>query len=371
MTAKPPHSAEAARKLTVARAQLLLNKGHGFFGMLALRLKLVEDPGVKTLAVDGKHVFYNPEFVVNELTDSLTRSALAHEVMHCVFEHINRRGERSARKWNQAGDYAINLVLEDAGFEIGKSWLLNRAYVDMTADEIYNLLPDDNDGDGNDPLCDVQSGNSHDADEANVEWKVAAVQAATAAKAQGNLPGALQRFVEEITAPPKVDWRQQLRQFVTEISKEDYAWSRPNRRYLSAGLYLPGLWSESMGEIAVVIDTSGSIDQHTLNAFGNEIKSIAAAVRPSRIHVIYCDSEVNHVDEFDATQELHFDMHGGGGTDFRPPFVHLEEQGVTPRCLVYLTDLYGPGPEHVDYPVLWVCTTDQVAPTGQTIHIEV
>jgi predicted metal-dependent peptidase len=364
-------SAAAAEKLTIARAQLLLNKGHGFFGMLALRLKLVEDPTVKTLCVDGKRISYNPDFVLNQLSDSLTRSALAHEVMHCVFQHIGRRGDRDPRKWNKAGDYAINLVLEDAGFEVGKSWLLNHAYVNMTADEIYNLLPDEDGGhEGDDPLDEIGDG-GEDHEVTDVEWKIAAVQAATASKANGTLPGALKRFVEEITAPPKVDWRQQLRQFVTEVSKDDYAWTRPNRRYLAAGLYLPGLWSESMGEVAIGIDTSGSIDQDTLNAFGAEIKAIASAVRPSKIHVIYCDMEVNHVDVFDATQELHFDMHGGGGTDFRPPFEYLQEQGITPRCFIYLTDLYGPGPESVDFPVLWVSTTDEVAPTGQTIHIEV
>lgn len=366
-----PNSAIAAKRLTTARAQLLLNKGHGFFGMLALRLKLIEDERTKTLSVDGKVIRYNPDFVATQLTDSLTRSAVAHEVMHCVFQHIGRRGNRSPRKWNQAGDYAINLVLEDAGFEIGQSWLLNRAYVGMSADQIYNLLPDSDDDDGDDPLCEIGDGDHDDRDTVEVDWTLAAVQAATAAKANGTLPGALQRFVEEVTAPPKVDWRQQLKQFVTEVNKDDYAWSRPNRRYLSAGLYLPGLWSESMGEVAVCIDTSGSIDQRTLDAFAAEIKAIVAAVRPAKTHVIYCDAEVNHVDVFDPTDELHFKMHGGGGTDFRPPFAHLEEQGVTPRCLIYLTDLYGPGPDVVDFPVLWVCTTDQVAPTGETIHIEV
>ncbi len=361
----------ALRKLTVARSQLLLNKGQGFWGVLALRLKLVERPDIPTLAIDGKHIFYNPDFVMN-LSDSLCRSAVAHEVMHCVFDHVGRRGSRSPRRWNQAGDYAINQVLEEAGFEIGDGWLLSKAYSGMTADQIYNMLPEDNGNDGNDPLDQVMdgAGDGTGTETSAVEWQIAAIQAANAAKSAGKLPGGLERFIEETTTN-KVDWRAALRQFVTEISKNDYSWSRPNRRFLSAGMYLPGLYSESMGEVAVVIDTSGSIDQATLNAFGSEVKAIVDSVKPLKTHVIYCDAEVNHVDEFTPEQELHFEMHGGGGTDFAPPFVHLEQNDIKPSCLIYLTDLYGPFPDAPEFPVLWVCTTNQVAPFGQTIPIEI
>lgn len=370
MKTQTKNSAEALKKLTVARAQLLLNKGHGFFGMLALRLKLVERTDIPTLAVDGKHCFYNADFVVNELSDSLTRSALAHEVMHCVFHHIGRRGTRDPRKWNKAGDYAINLVLEEAGFDIGQTWLLNPAYKGMTADEIYNLLPDD-DGGNDDPLDEILNGEAGAQEHDEVDWKLATVQAANAAKAQGKLPGSLQRFVDDATAPPKVNWKDQLRQFITQISKDDYAWSRPNRRFLSAGVYLPGLWSENMGEIVVVIDTSGSIDQHTLDVFGSEIKALVSAVRPIKTHVVYCDAMVNHVDEYEAHDELKFEMCGGGGTDFRPPFDYVQEQGIKPECLVYLTDGYGPFPDAPEYPVLWCMTTEVKAPLGETIEIEV
>lgn len=360
----------AHKKLATARAQLLLNRGHGFWGTLALRLELVEEPQVKTLAVDGKHVFYNPDFVLS-LSDSLTRSALAHEVMHCVFDHMNRLQGRDLKKWNVAGDYAINQVLEDASFEIGKGWLLNAAYKDMSADEIYNLMPDLPPDDGGDQALDeVLPGIATQAESNAIEWKIATIQAAQQAKAAGNLPSSMSRFIEDATKP-QVNWREQLRRFVTQISKDDYAWSRPNRRYLSAGLYLPGLYSESMGDIVVCVDTSGSIDQKTLDTFGAEIKSIVAAVRPANTHVIYCDAEVNHVDTFGPYDDMRFKLHGGGGTDFNPPFEHVEQQQLRPECLVYLTDGYGPFPNQPDYATLWVMTTDVEPPFGETIRIEV
>jgi predicted metal-dependent peptidase len=360
---------DALKKLSTARAQLLLNKGQGFWGVLALRLNLVERPECKTLAVDGKNVFYNPEFVLG-LTDSLCRSAMAHEVMHCVLDHMRRRGSRNPKKWNHAGDYAINLILEEGGFEIGKGWLLHKNYAGMSADEIYNMLPDDdgNDDDGDQALDEIlDAANATDADA--VEWQIAAVQAATQAKNHGKLPASIERLVEEITEQ-KVDWRSALRAFMTERAKDDYSWARPNRRYLAAGMYLPGMYSEAMGEVAIGIDTSGSIDQHTLNTFGSEIKAIVDTAKPVLTRVIYCDAEVNHVDEFTPEQELTFKMHGGGGTDFCPPFELIDEKGWKPACMVYLTDGYGPFPPEPPYPTLWVCTTDVVAPFGRTIPIQ-
>ena len=364
-------NAQAAHKLTVARSQLILSQP--FFGMLALRLRLVERADIKTLAVDGKNVFYNPDFVLS-LTDTLCRSAMAHEVMHCVFDHITRCGAREPKKWNYAGDYVINQLLHDAGFEIGEGWLLDARYKGMHADEVYSLLPDnpENNGKGQGPLDEMMPGGDGTSSAADAtEWKIATIQAAAAAKAVGKLPGSLQRFVEDSTRP-QVDWRDRLRRFMTQTNKDDYSWARPNRRYLSAGLYLPGLYSENMGPVVVGIDTSGSIDDKTLQAFGGEIRALVQAVRPSEVHIVYCDAEVNHVDVFSPYDEMKFAPHGGGGTAFKPVFDYVVEKNLKPECLVYLSDLYG---DHhftpPDFPTLWCCTTNETASFGDTIRIEV
>ena len=130
---------KAAQKLSLARTKLILE--HGFFGLLALRLQFVERVDIPTLAVDGKHIFYNPDFVLS-LSDKITQSAVAHEVMHCVLAHISRRGSRDPKKWNVAGDYALNQILVDSGFTLGDNWLIDNKFKGMSADEIYNLLPD-------------------------------------------------------------------------------------------------------------------------------------------------------------------------------------------------------------------------------------
>lgn len=358
---------DIADKLTRARTQLILD--HSFFGQLALRLPLVESPDIPTAAVDGKHIYYNPEFIDKHPAAQI-KTILAHEVMHCVFDHIGRRNDRQPRKWNQAGDYVINQALLDAGFEAVPNWLHNTAYRDMGTDEVYNLLPESGEGDGKDPMDNCMDGDPADTDVQATDWKIATIQAANQARAEGKLPQSLARFIEELTAA-KLDWRAMLRRFITETSRDDYSWARPNRHFLQQGFYLPTLYSETMGEIVVVIDTSGSIDQATLNAFGGEIKAIIQNSRPSKTHVIYCDAKVNHVDEFGPNDDLTFAMHGGGGTSFVPPFEYVAEHDLKPVCLVYLTDLYGRFPSAPDYPVMWVCTTQEVAPFGETVPIEV
>ncbi len=356
-----------ADQITRARTALVLDQP--FIGVLALRLRIVEDTSVKTAAVDGKSIRYNPAFIA-ELTPGETKTLIGHEVFHCVFDHIGRRGDRNPRRYNQAGDYVINETLDKAGFDPIKGWLRSPVYDDMSSDEVYNLLPEDDDP-GKDPLDDCQDGDPDSTEADAVEWKVATIQAANAARAMGKLPASMERFIDALTAS-KVDWKAILRRFIVETSKNDYSWMRPNRRFVAQGLMLPTLYSESMGEVVVCIDTSGSIDQDTLNAFGAEIKAIIESVRPSKTVVIYIDSEINHIDEFGPNDELHFEMHGGGGTAFAPSFAYVEEHNIKPVCLVYLTDLYGDTSfAPPDYPVLWCCTTSEIAPFGETVKLEI
>ena len=363
-------------KLTKARAALLLDQP--FFGALALRLKLEPMSSAEvaqlalrgrapTLSVNGRVIKYCEVFI-ESLSMDLVKSAIAHEVGHCVFEHISRRGVRDPSKWNQAGDYVINAMLKDSGFSLGTGWLYNAAYASMSADEIYNLLPD---GGRDNSLCDIEQCPPEESEIERNEWQTATVQAANVAKAAGCLPEAMKRFVEDMLAP-KVDWRAQLRRFVTEKSKNDYSWARPNKRFMAHGFVLPSMYSENMGLLVCGIDTSGSIDQAALTAFGSEIQGAWDAVTPNTLTTIYCDAEVNHVDHFNYGDTLHFDMHGGGGTDLRCIFNRIEEDGIGPSALVVLTDGYTPFPSSPpNYPVLWCMTTDVQAPFGETIRVEV
>lgn len=375
---------DAFRQLQKARANMIID--HPFFGTLALRLRLEEAP-IKTLAVDGKTIFYNPEFVLG-MSLEVTKAAVAHEVMHCVLDHLTRREGRNPHKWNRACDFALNPILKDAGFTLGESWLYNAGWVGKSADEIYSMLPDGGAGGGSEDgpdgadngLCDVRfpAGEPGEVDsesakaaaeEAALDWKMATAQAAHEALKQGKLPGSLKRFVDEALGYT-VHYREILWRFATEVSKNDYSWSRPSRRWLSAGAYLPSLHSEQMGEMVVVVDTSGSIGDATLSSFAGEISALRSALIPQRLHVVYCDARVQKVDTFEPGDPFSIEAPGGGGTDFRPPFRWLDKHGIHPACLVYLTDMHGTFPDAPPpYPVLWCATSDEVAPFGETARV--
>lgn len=356
-----------ATKLSVARSRLLLD--HPFFGVLALRLQLIEDESIPTLATDGNSIVYNPQFV-DQLSLELCSSAIAHEVMHCVLEHISRRVAREPRRWNQACDFAANPILKDAGLPLGANWLYNPSYVGKSAEEIYTMLPEGSGGD--DPLCDIRQPRSGDdvlAESTAVEWKLATIQAAKAAQAQGNLPGQIKKILDDVLTP-NIPWRDALASFMTERVKDDYTWRRPNPYYAHTGIYLPTMDGVGMGEMVIALDTSGSV-LSVIDEFGSTVKDIVAAVRPQRVHVVYCDAEVNRVDVFERGQELSFEAVGGGGTDFRPAFEYIKNNSINPACTLYLTDMYGTFPqEKPEYPVLWCATSDVRGPFGDTLRIK-
>jgi predicted metal-dependent peptidase len=146
---------------------------------------------------------------------------------------------------------------------------------------------------------------------------------------------------------------------------------RPNRRHIWSGLYLPGVVREGTGEIAIAVDCSGSVNARQLRLFEAEIRSILEGQRPERVHVLYFDAEVHKVDTYTAGEMLHLDPVGGGGTDFAPCFDWLNEHGIHPQTMVFLTDLYGSFPESApDYPVIWASTGSRHAPFGSVIPMQ-
>ncbi len=349
----------ACEKIIKARVGLILDQP--FFGSLALRLEIVEDPTCPTAWTDGERLGYNPAFI-NKLSLEEIKGLLCHEVMHCACAHHTRRGTRDHLRWNVAGDYAINQILKDCKIILPQGALLNSDYSGMTADEIYNRLPQsqqENSGEDNGSSSDPggcgevrdAKGNSTQSEQ---EWRVAVQQAAQSAKIMGKLPAGIERMIEGILQS-RVDWREVLRRFVDQTAKNDYRWFPGNRRYISQGIYLPSLRSEELPSLAVVVDTSGSVGQSELNQFATELTTILEDYRTT-CTVIYCDAEIADVEVF-TSEDLPLKLHprGGGGTDFRPPFEWVEKEGLHPSCLIYFTDMMGTFPDDPPgYPVLWV-----------------
>jgi predicted metal-dependent peptidase len=207
-------------------------------------------------------------------------------------------------------------------------------------------------------------------DEQAREWEIAVNQAATLAQQASKVPAGLKRTLEG-AAEAKVDWRELLRRLWSDTIPADSSWMRPNRRHIWSGLYLPGVAREGVGEIAIAVDCSGSVNARQLRLFEAEIRSILEGQRPERVHVLYFDAEIHKVDTYMAGETLHLDPIGGGGTDFSPCFAWLNARGIRPQTLVFLTDLYGTFPDDApDYPVLWATTGGHHAPFGSVIPMQ-
>jgi len=369
---------DVAKRISKAKTALILE--HPFIGSVALNMPMSIDNSVPTAATNGKRVLFNEEFC-NGLSDEELKFLVAHECMHPMLEHNFRRGERDTYKWNQAADYVINKLLTDEGIgKMPEQGLLDDNIYKQgggTSDGIFNLLPDTpQDGQGNggqgQPLdsCEDGQGSPAEVSQQQAEWKVKVAQAAQSAKMMGKMSAGLERLVDEILKP-KVDWRDVLQRFVVKCRSDQRSWARPNRRFLSQGLYLPSVSGESLGEIAFAVDCSGSIGQDEINQFASEITTVWQDQRPTKVHVIYFDSEVSHYDEFGQDDEPVVKPHGGGGTAFSPVFRYMADKGIEPVACIFLTDLccddFGDAP---DYPVLWVSTHDDKAPFGEVVMME-
>ena len=353
--------------------------------ILCLRRSYVDD--IPTMATDGVRLLISPAFVAT-LEDSEIRGVLVHEAMHCALGHPWREGDRDHEKSNRAMDYAINLEIDDyiqtgGKLALPKGGLLDQQYRGDSWEQIYTKLPDNPPGGGGggcgmgesmkgaNPI-DPATGKPMTNDEMAALWKGRLVQAAQAARMQGNLPAGMERLVGDLIAP-KVPWRSVLRRFLTDTVKADYDWMKPDRRFMDQDIIIPDIGDEeAAGEIVVAIDTSGSIDGPMLDAFAAELNSIHKDLKPSKVHVVYCDAAVAHTDEFGPDDQLVLNPKGGGGTDFSPVFDWVEEQGIQPKALVFLTDLYGSHWGRIpQYPVLWACWSEcEDVPFGEVISVE-
>lgn len=396
---------KAMEAVSAARRNLVLD--HPFFGVLSLKLNLIEDHSVETFRVDGKNLWFNPDYALS-LSRYEATGVMAHEVLHCANGHVWRRENRDHKMWNYACDYAINPIVLEAGMVLPAGSLDEISFKGMSAEEIYAHLADrqtqeqpgndasQNQSSGQGSKSDSDGQNDQDGDteqegesqpdgsecgevvdaaedtspELQADWSAAVLIAAKRAESMGRLPSGMGRIVERIKNPPQ-DWRAILRRFAQQNATSDYSWRQPNTRFIYAGLYMPALRSESMPPMVVAVDTSGSIDDVTISQFAREIDSIAGDMQPERVYVVYCDAEIQGVDIFERGEPITLNPKGFGGTDFRPVFDWVEEEGLQPSCLVYLTDLCGDFPrDPPGYPVLWGNISDYAPPPwGESVNI--
>ena len=359
-------------KLSKTKNKLLLN--HAFWGVLVLRMNFIEDPHCNppTMWTDGVNIGFHPDYVENTSFAQLMGS-LVHELFHCIYKHPLRMQGRNPDKWNRACDYAINPLIREAGFEL-PDWVLDDIqYHGMSAEQIYALLPDKPSDDLNFLQRVLDSIRPPDVpfDKVSQDWTIAVEQAAKTAKMRGEGSDFIDRIVQQANESV-VPWQALLREFMVHPKKDNYSMRRPNRRYITSGLYLPELYSLGLGSIVIAKDISGSITDAENAAFQSETNYIMEDVSPEEIHFLYANDKVVKHEEYTA-YDLPITMAqiAGGGTDFTDAFRWVEDNHINPAVFVYFTDMDGgcSAPEPW-YPVIWVSTTslDEV-PFGEVIHM--
>lgn len=355
-------------KLMSCRTDLLFQKP--FFGTLAVQLNLIKKDDIQSVATDGKNLFYSSSFIDGRTRDDLV-FILAHEVMHIALEHHVRQQHRDLKRWNCACDFVVNLLLMKDGFTIPKEAYFDFKYDGMDAEEVYDLLdgklppppkntpqPNHFSNDMPDPgLCGgvIPASMSYDATALSTASSLAKIQVKQASMiAAAHDKGTADKSVITQLTAPKVDWRAVLHEFIDESTTRDYSWSRPNRRYLSSGLYLPGTVTDGIPHLIICVDVSGSIDLDAFNSFSSEIKAAFYEGAVDKVTVIYSDIDIKAVETFETGEDLVFNPRGGGGTSFVSTFQWIEENAHDASAIVYFTDLkvhqFGREPT---LPVLW------------------
>lgn len=417
---------ERLQKFTKARAAMV--QSQRFYGSLALRLTPVETARVQTTATDGRHFFFNGTWIDNVPMPELI-GVIAHAVCSLANLHHTRRRGREQKKWQQASDLCVNPIIKAAGFQLPPEALDNPLYHGLAAEEIYFRLAqeeaaenpsqeegeeDSGEGEGQgasggpgapgkgqdepeeggegaggeepeeEPGADDTGGCGEIMDAANEdggtpskaelqqlesEQQVAVCQAHNLASNAGQGSSDIDRLVDELKKA-QVDWIDQLRRWAQQTARSSYTWAKPNRRFIGQGIRLPTLAGTGMGEMVVVVDMSGSVTDWVKD-FLSEISGIAVDLRPEKLHLVYCTSEVVGTECFGREDEFIPTPRGIGGTDLRAAFDWIEKESIDPACVVVLTDLLTPFHKDApEYPVLWASTLENTAPWGETVHLK-
>jgi predicted metal-dependent peptidase len=376
-------------KLVTARVGLLLRAS--FFGNLATRLKLVNaDEWCSTAATDGRHFYYNTRFI-EMLKPKEIEFLFGHEVLHCVYDHFGRRGDRDPQLFNIANDFCVNADLKKhrvGEFITSVPCLYDSKYENKSSEEIYDILYenaekidigqlidklidehlDGDDSEGGGGNGDDKDGKGRPKLSAEERQKIRdeikeAMLAAAQASDAGSIPLGVKRLIQDLT-DPKMNWRELLRMQLESTIKSDYTWMRPSRRGWDMDAVLPGMNRTDAIDIAVYIDMSGSISEAQGKDFLSEIKGIMESFESYKIHVACFDTEVYNLQQYnsenlDTIED--YELAGGGGTDFDSIFRHLKDEQIEPKRLVVFTDGYPCGswgdPNYCD--TVWIIHGDR------------
>jgi len=367
----PKIDAQARERIITARVGLLLR--HSFFGNLATRLRLENaDEWCSTAATDGVKFYYNSRFIML-LKPKEVEFLVGHEVLHVVYDHMGRIGDRDPQIFNIANDYAVNADLKRhkvGEFIKSVPCLYETKYDGKASEEIYDdlmknvkkiniedlidqMIDDHMDGEDGDGGGEGKEGDGkekgkgrpkmspEERERVRQEVKQAIINAASTSEA-GQLPAGVERLIKQHTNPV-MPWRELIQTNLTSAIRTDYSWMRPSRRGWHMDAIMPGMTPGEEIDVVVTLDMSGSISNKQAQAFLGEIAGMMNAFDGYKIHVFCFDTETYNPKDFNSENMDSIDEYepmGGGGTDFDCIFEYLKTNAIEPKRLIVFTDGY-------------------------------
>ena len=403
----PKTDAEVREKIISARIALLLKAP--FFGNLATRLEVINaDKWCGTAATDGRKLYYNSEFLKTMPAKQL-EFLIGHEVLHCVYDHMGRCGDRDRRLWNIADDYCVNqdLVDQNIGEKIPVG-LYDTKYKGMSAEEVYddlykqadkidvdNLLDQlidehlDGEENGEGDSGEGKDGNGDGKGKSSAKPKISAAErkeirdemkeamlSAAQSSGVGNLPKGVQRLIGEFTAP-QLNWNELIQQEIKSVLKSDYTFARASRKGWHMDAILPGSNFDDDIDIAICTDASGSMTDEMNQQIYSEIKGIMESFGNFRLHLWTFDTECYNAQVFtpeNIDEIMDYKVAGGGGTDFMCNWEFMKANDILPKKLIMFTDGYAwdswGDPNYCDTLFVIHGSKDIEAPFGMTTYYE-
>ena len=364
-----------------------------FAGVLSVgAVKFTED--LPTAATNGRDVMYNPKFI-DTLTDKQLTFVVLHEALHKVFQHMSlwrKLWKESPILANMAADYVVNWTIKEADpngvvSEMPSMCLFDTKYANMTTKQVYDLLKQDaengsgvfgkGDGDAGHDHHDWEGAEELTAEEVKEVEKQIDQALRQGEIIRGKMAGNQNRTIDGLLEP-KVDWREQLREFVNATckNKDKTSWKRPSRRFIGQDIYMPSMIGETVGKLVIGIDTSGSIGSNELREFLSEVVGICDDVSPESVELIYWDYDVAahetyNIGDYQGLAETTKPA-GGGGTRVGSLNEYLKDKRITPEAIVVLTDGYVESDwgGNWEAPTLWAITSKGItSPHGKSIYL--
>ena len=401
-----------------------------YSGIMMMGKSEVAD-GNFTAYTDGVNKKYCRSFMDGIKDEPKMRGLIMHETLHVALKHVPRHKDLfkdNAKLANFSADFVVNDIIKNLPDQtnccLPDGALYNSMFHNWSVREVYNYLkkekeeldkgkqegnqggkPESGDGQGqgekgkpesiNSPkgetdikkllenMNDFDSIDEHDWDSLDD------ITIDELKKLEGNIDQALRqggilagRFGAKVPRAigdllePKVDWREVLREFVTSTTrgKDEFTWRKMNKRHLANDIYLPSLENESMGEVVVAIDTSGSIGNEQISEFASELASICDNCMPEKVRVLWWDTQVHGEQIFENDYQDIAKMLkplGGGGTRVSCVNEYINKEGIKAECVLVFTDGYV---EHepewtITSPTLWMITENESfdPPTGKKV----